>query len=67
MAKFVTFKFDSNKFSCAVTIGSKKPFVLLEGYLFRQRVKQSEHVKLLGVQTDNKLYFDVYVKDLCKK
>ena len=32
-----------------------------------QRVKQSEHVKLLGVQIDNKLHFDKHVKELCQK
>ena len=32
-----------------------------------QRVKQSEHVKLLGVQIDNKFHFDKLVKELCQK
>ena len=32
-----------------------------------QKIKQSEHVKLLGVQIDNKLNFNVHVKELCKK
>ena len=32
-----------------------------------QKVTQSEYVKLLGVQTDNKLYFDMHVKELSQK
>ena len=32
-----------------------------------QKIKQSEHVKLLGVQIDNKLNFNVHIKELCKK
>ena len=32
-----------------------------------QTVKQSEYVKLCGVQIDNKLHFDMHVKDLCQK
>ena len=32
-----------------------------------QKRKQSEHVQLLGVQIDNKLNFNVHVKELCKK
>ena len=32
-----------------------------------QKMKQSEHVKLLGVQIDNKLNFDVHVKEPCQK
>ena len=32
-----------------------------------KRVKQSEYVKLRGVQIDNKLHFDMHVKDLCQK
>ena len=32
-----------------------------------QKIKQSVHVKLLGVQIDNKLNFNVHVKELCKK
>ena len=29
-----------------------------------QKVTQSEHVKLLGVQIDNKLHFDMHAKEL---
>ena len=32
-----------------------------------QQVKQSEQVKLLGVQIDNSLKFDAHVKELCRK
>ena len=32
-----------------------------------QKIKQSEHVKLLGVQIGNKLHFDKHVKELCQK
>ena len=32
-----------------------------------QKIKQSEHVKLLGVQIGSKLNFNVHVKELCKK
>ena len=32
-----------------------------------QKIKQSEHVKLLGVQIDNKLNFNAHIKELCKK
>ena len=32
-----------------------------------RKIKESEHVKLLGVQIDNKLYFNVHIKELCKK
>ncbi len=32
-----------------------------------QEVKQSEQVKLLGVQIDNSLTFDAHVKELCRK
>ena len=32
-----------------------------------QKIKQSEHVKLLGVQKDNKLHFDKHVKEQCQK
>ena len=32
-----------------------------------QKTKQSEHVKLLGVQIDNKLNFDMNAKELCQK
>ena len=32
-----------------------------------QRVKHSEHGKLLGVQIDNKLHFGKHVKELCQK
>ena len=31
-----------------------------------KKVRQSEHVKLLGIQIDNKLYFDMHVKELCQ-
>ena len=32
-----------------------------------QLIPSSEHVKLLGVYTDNSLKFDTNVKELCKK
>ena len=32
-----------------------------------QKINQSEHVKLLGVQIDKKVNFNVHVKELCKK
>ena len=32
-----------------------------------QQVKQSEQVKLLGVQIDNSLKFDAHVEELCRK
>ena len=32
-----------------------------------QKINQSEHVKLLGVQIDNKLNFDMHDKELCLK
>ena len=32
-----------------------------------QKVKQSEHVKLLGIQTDSKLHVDEHVEELCQK
>ena len=32
-----------------------------------QKIKQSEHVKLFGVQIDSKLNFDMHVKELCQK
>ena len=32
-----------------------------------QQAKQSEQVKLLGVQIDNSLKFDAHVKELCRK
>ena len=32
-----------------------------------QKIKQSEHLKLLGVQIVNKLNFDMHVKELCQK
>ena len=32
-----------------------------------QKTKPSEHVKLLGVQIDKKLHFDMNVKELCQK
>ena len=32
-----------------------------------QQVRQSEQVKLLGVQIDNSLTFDTHVKELCRK
>ena len=32
-----------------------------------QQVKQSEQVKLLGVQIDNSLTFDAHIKELCRK
>ena len=31
------------------------------------QIKQSEQVKLLGVQIDNSLTFDAHVKELCRK
>ena len=32
-----------------------------------QKVKQIDHVKLLGVQIDLNLHFDLYAKELCLK
>ena len=32
-----------------------------------QKIKQSEHAKLLGVQIDNKLNFDMHLKEFCQK
>ena len=32
-----------------------------------QKIKQSEHVKLFGVEIDDKLNFDMHVKELCQK
>ena len=43
---------------------SDKSFILNIG---GQQVKQSEQVKLLGVQIDNSLKFDAHVKELCRK
>ena len=31
-----------------------------------QKIKQSEHIELLGVEIDNKLNFDMHVKELCQ-
>ena len=42
---------------------NNSPFLNIDG----QKVKQSEQVKLLGVQIDNKLHFDIHVKELCQK
>ena len=36
-------------------------------YADGQKVKQSEHVKLLGVQTDSKLHVDEHVEELVRK
>ena len=33
----------------------------------KQKGNQNEHVKLLGVQIDNKSHFDMPVKELCQK
>ena len=33
----------------------------------RQKIKHSEQVRLLGVQIDNKLIFNLHVKELCQK
>ena len=43
---------------------SDRSFILNIG---GQQVKQSEQVKLLGVQIDNSLKFDAHVKELCRK
>ena len=32
-----------------------------------QKVRKSEHIKLLGIQIDNKLYFGMPVRELCQK
>ena len=32
-----------------------------------QKVRQSEYVKLRGIQIDNKLHFDMHAKELCQK
>ena len=43
--------------------GAKKLCLNMKGHL----IPSSEHVKLLGVNIDNTLKFETYVKEICKK